>query len=338
MNWRFNKRKQIKLLDNIYRLTVAGLQQRDIANQIASYGSSLEQLIAIEILDGIGKGKGFSIGLKEWIDTLSWQALVAGERAGDFEGGVKNALITLRTRSASTVLIARALAKPILGVSIMLAVSAGIAIKIIPQFGGFVPMNRWDSLTIIAYQFGLFWYEWGMLLGGGLVAILIGVSISLPLLTGQIRVSLNNFPIYRQFRLIQTSSLLYSLGNLMKANYGLLDSLTTIQENASPFLNEHLIQMISNVHSGRKNLGDILNTGLLNESEQSTLKLLGEIGSFDITLLRSADMHHAMITDEIELIQSFGSDLLKITGACIGMLMASGIAMLIIGIATNLRF
>ena len=336
MSWQFSHKKQLKLLDNIYRLTAAGLKQRDIAEQIATYGNAIEQRIATELLTSIDSGHGFAQGLKNWIDRLSWQALIAGEQAGDLEGGLNNALLTLRTSSASTSVLAKALAKPVAGVSLILAVSAGIASGLFPKFSTMVPMNRWDSLTVYAYEFGSFWQHWGLMVGGAVTICLIAISLSLPLLTGERRNTLNNWPIYRQYRLIQTSALLYSLGNLTTANYGLLDSLSNIKQHASPFLAWHVDKMISHVHQGRINLGDILDTGLLNPSEQSTLKLLGQIGNNATILLRSAAIHHAIITEEMDTLKSMGTDAIKIIGALIGALMGAGIGMLVLNMATNI--
>lgn len=336
MSWQFNHKKQLKLLDNIYRLTAAGLKQRDIAEQITTYGSAIEKRIATEILTSIDSGHGFAEGLKNWIDRLSWQALIAGEQAGDLEAGLSNALLTLRTRSASSSVLAKALAKPIMGVSLILAASAGIAAGLFPKFSTMVPMNRWDSITVYAYEFGSFWQQWGITFGVIVTVSLIAVSVSLPLLTGEIRNKLNNWPIYRQYRLIQTSSLLYSLGNLTAAKYGLLDSLSNIKQHASPFLTWHIDKMISQVHQGRINLGDILDTGLLNPSEQSTLKLLGQIGNNSTILLRSAAIHNAIITDEVDTLKSVGADAIKIMGALISALMGAGIAMLVLSMATNI--
>ncbi|GIU51288.1 hypothetical protein TUM4438_40380 [Shewanella sairae] len=336
MGWQFSHKKQLKLLDNIHRLTAAGLKQRDIAEQIATYGSTIEKRIATELLTSIDSGHGFAEGLKNWIDRLSWQALIAGEQAGDLESGLYNALLTLRTRSASTSVLAKALAKPVLGVSLILAASAGLASGLFPKFASMVPMNRWDSLTVYAYEFGLFWQQWGVMLGTFVAISLIAVSISLPLLTGKMRSAINNWPIYRQYRLIQTSALLYSLGNLTTAKYGLLDSLSNIKQHASPFLTWHINKMISHVHQGRVNLGDILDTGLLNPSEQSTLKLLGQIGNNADILLRSAAIHHAIITDEVDALKSIGTDAIKILGALIGALMGAGVGMLVLNMATNI--
>ncbi|MGL4475867.1 MAG: hypothetical protein ACRCT7_15630 [Shewanella sp.] len=336
MSWKFNDKKQLKLLDNMYRLTTAGLKQRDIAAQIATYGSAIEQRIAADLLTGIDSGNGFAAGLKPWIDRLSWQALIAGEKAGDLAGGLNNALLTLRTRTASTSELAKSLAKPVIGVSFSLAASAGLAGSLFTQFNAMVPMNRWDSVTVYAYDFGMFWQQWGSTLGVMATALLIGVSISLPVLRGAWRQRVDSLPIYRQYRLIQTTSLLHSLGNLTAAHYGLLDSLLSIKQHASPYLTWHINRMINHVHEGRINLGDILDTGLLSPSEQSTLKLLGQIGNSSTILLRSADIHHAIITDELAMLKSVGTDVIKLTGASIGLLMGAGIGNLVLSVATNI--
>ncbi|MCS6162456.1 hypothetical protein [Shewanella baltica] len=331
----FNHKRQIKLLRNIHRLARCGVEQKLIAEQLIRYGQPTERKIGEGILRSIGNGQGFSLGTKPWLDSLAYEALAAGEHTGEWARGVQNAIITLSSKSASTSLLVKALWKPIAGIIAMLAVSAGISLYMFPMLDGIMTRGRKGQISQMAASFGDFWVDWGLLIGSITLLVVIAVFLSLPVMTGNIRKQIDNFPVYRQYRLIQTGAFLRSMGNLTLAGFGLKEALLQTKRHANRYLLHHIAEMLKKIEGGKKNLGNIMETGLLNKSEENSLYLLGQIGGTPETLLSSADIHHELLIDEIELIKSIGIDALKIIGFCIGALMGGGIILQIMDIATN---
>ncbi|MEL4287712.1 hypothetical protein AAEI02_22845, partial [Shewanella xiamenensis] len=60
-------------------------------------------------------------------------------------------------------------------------------------------------------------------------------------------------------------------------------------------------------------------------------------GGTSETLLNSADIHHELLMEEIELIKSIGIDALKLIGFAIGLLMGGGVILQIMDIATRVN-
>ncbi|AZQ13267.1 hypothetical protein [Shewanella khirikhana] len=331
----FNHKKQIKLLRNIHRLARAGVEQKRIAEQLIKYGQPTERKIGEGILRSIANGQGFSLGTKPWLDPLAFEALAAGEHTGEWARGVQNAIITLSSKSASTSLLVKALWKPLAGIVAMLAVSAGISRYMFPMLDGIMIRGRKGHISQLAASFGDFWLDWGLVIGSITLLIVIAVFLSLSVMTGTLRKQLDNFPVYRQYRLIQTGAFLRSMGNLTLAGFGLKEALLQTQKHANRYLLHHIADMLKKIEWGEKNLGNIMATGLLNNAEEDSLYLLGQIGGTAETLLNSADIHHELLIDEIELIKSIGINVLKIIGFCIGVLMGGGVISQIMDIATN---
>lgn len=334
----FRLPRQIALMRTLHRLAKAGLKKRDIAEQLALYGSKTHKQIGLETLDTLDKGEPFSTGLKPWIDTLAWEALLAGERSGDWTKGLANALIALDTRSISMLVLVGALAKPIAGIVALLGISAIASTQFFPMMEEMVPRNQWSDITLMAVEFGEFWVQWGLQIALISTTIITMMSMSLPLLTGRLRQLIDNMPIYRQYRLTQVSMLLRSMGNLTLAGVDLLDTLQNMARNANPYLRHHISKMIEHVHQGNVNLGAIMNTGLLNQAEQHSLQLLGEIGEHPETLLSSADIHHEILLDDINFVKEYAPVILKIIGLNIVLLMGGGMLLLMTELAQNIRF
>ncbi|NSM26839.1 hypothetical protein HT094_22325 [Shewanella sp. ZOR0012] len=331
----FNHKRQIKLLRNIHRLARSGVEQKLIAEQLIKYGQPTERKIGEGILRSIANGQGFSLGTKPWLDSLAYEALAAGEHTGEWARGVQNAIITLSSKSASTSLLVKALWKPIMGIVAMLAVSAGISFYMFPMLDGIMLRGTKGQIPQLAANFGEFWLDWGLLIGSITLLFVVAVFLSLSVMTGNFRKQIDNFPVYRQYRMIQTGAFLRSMGNLTLAGFGLKEALLQTKKHANRYLLHHIAEMLKKIEWGEKNLGTIMATGLLNKSEENSLYLLGQIGGTSETLLNSADIHHELLTEEIELIKSIGIDALKIIGFCIGALMGGGIISQIMDIATN---
>lgn len=66
------------------------------------------------------------------------------------------------------------------------------------------------------------------------------------------------------------------------------------------------------LETGQKNIGAIVDTGLLNAPELRTIILLGEIGDISDTLQKSAEIHRQILKDQTDLIREYGTSVIKI--------------------------
>ena len=336
---KLKKQHQLKLLSDLYRLAKAGLKQAEVAQQLILFGSKTHKKIGREIHEALISGGKFAEGLKPWIDPLAWETLLANETTGNWAKGLENAKLAVSTQNAATGQLFGALLFPIIGLITLFALAAANATQFLPMFEEIIPQARWGMWTNYALGFGQFSAAWGSALVMSVFVFIVFCLITLPFFTGAVRKSVDNFPLYRQYRLIQISTLLRSMSDLSQAGFGLKSILIQLKENTSPYLRYHVNIMLARISEGETNLGNIMNTGILNLSEQYSMRILGQIdGSTTTETLRnSTEIHHDLLMSELNIIKKYGADAIKIAAAIIGLLMAGGIAQLLLQITTTLR-
>ncbi|MCS4309512.1 type II secretory pathway component PulF [Rheinheimera pacifica] len=333
----YSRNQQIRLLKAVHRLAKAGIYKSDIADQLVMFGSATEQKIGASIINQLNDGKTFSAGIKKWLDRLAWESLAAGEVTGDLKTGVENALQTLEVRNATGGVLVKALLKPILGLLAVFAVAGFISGSVIPWLQKMIRVKTESAWTSMAKNFGFFVQDWGLYILCGAILFGVAVAVSLPIMTGRFRLSVDNFPVYRQYRLIQASAMLRSLGNLTLAKIPLVDSILSLQVNATPYLADHLNKMRVTLEGGKKNLGVIMDTGLVNPAELRTLHLLGEIGGVSETLMGAAEIHKDILLTEINRIKEWGASLIKIVATIIAVIIGGGLLSLMTDNITNFQ-
>jgi len=329
------KKEEIHFFDKLRRLSNAGLMQKDIASQIEKYGTSKEKTVAKSCLKSIARGASFSQGLKPWVSPNAYLSLLGGEKASNFEQGLSDAIGALKVDEASGSSIAKVLIKPLFGVLILFTVSALLAAYAFPALLEQASRRTWGLLSITAEQFGLFWLHNGLY-------VLIFFTVLIPLIVaslsrycGQYRMKLDFLPIYRQYRFIQCTNFLTSTAHQTAVGTSLKESLKHYQEHANPYMKHHINKMLRTLGAGKSNIGDILDSGLLDAEELDTIKLLSDTGQASVILKKSAVMHSDQLLHEIDKLKAWGSRLLYALLATVGAWMALGVGLLALQIATT---
>ena len=329
---------QQRLLSDLHRLAKAGLKQREVAEQLVLFGSKPQRKIGKQILRSIEAGEGFAAGLKPYLASMAWEALVANEATGRWAQGLAHAKQAVTTQSAATYELVKALLFPALGLMVLIGIAGVNATDFLPLLSTLVPERLWGGLTLTALYMGQFCATWGANMGLGCLMLLVLSTVTLPWFKGGARQAIDNFPLYRQYRLIQVSTLLRSMSHLSQAGFGLQDTLTHLKRHTTPYLREHMTQMQQHIKQGEVNLGRIMDTGILNKAEQHSMLILGDIGGAADTLSNCADIHHELLMSEIAIIKSWGANGLKLFAAAIGGIIAGGIGQVLMLIPTTLRF
>lgn len=311
---KLSRRAQIALLTVIYRLSRAGISMTDIATHLTEYGNTSEKIIGSSLTESIESGKRFSPGLKPFIDPLAYESVAAGEYSGQFTDGLLNALETLKTQSASGLSLLVALLKP-LGALMALLYGVGfLGTQGIPKVIDMIPAQKRHGAGMLKMveSFGVTVDIYLLPFVSVIAALILLAIISAPVFTGQLRAQMDNLPIFRQYRLIQAGNFLGSLANITKAGHSLKDSLEQLFSTAGPYMQWHIGKMLDVLESGQKNIGSIVDTGLLNAPELRTIVLLGEIGEISDTLQKSSEIHREILKDQTEFLREYGISVIKI--------------------------
>ncbi|EGU33235.1 hypothetical protein VIS19158_15119, partial [Vibrio scophthalmi LMG 19158] len=100
-------------------------------------------------------------------------------------------------------------------------------------------------------------------------------------------------------------------------------------------MKHHINKMLRALGAGKSNIGDILDSGLLDAEELDTVKLLSDTGETNAILKKSALMHSDQLLLEIDRLKTWGSRVLFTFLATVGAWMALGVGSLALQIATT---
>ena len=331
------KKAQLAMLDKIERLSNAGLKQKDIATLLKLHGSQDEQRAGESCLTTIGRGQGFSLGLKSCLSESAYLCLSASENVGDFTQGLRDAIGALEVDEASGAALVKVFIKPLLGLSAALSVSAALAAFAFPMLAEQGPRQRWGMISSSAESFGLFWLHHGLTFIALLIIGIIIVTLSLSRYTGAARRWIDAWPVYRQYRYIQCTNLLTSVAHQILVGNSIKSALEHYDNHPSAYMNAHIRRMLSTISRGKTNVGVIFDSGLMDTAELDMLKMLSETGDAPTILKKSAEMHATQLLLEMNRLKAWGSRCLLLCIVLIGAWMALGAGTLAFDMATNLK-
>ncbi len=328
---------QIALLQKIKRLSDAGVLQKGIAKQLAKYGNKQEKLAADSCKQSLDSGLSMAHGLSKFLSKNAYLSLLSNERMGEFNVGLQDAIDSLNIESASTSQLAKVFIKPVFSLIMVFFVSAITAKYAFPQLENLVNYKRWNVISVLANDFGLFWLNHGVFIMGMFFLLLISMFISFKIWIGDSRKYVDNLPVFKQYRYIQCTNLLTSVAHQTAIGTSIKQALKQYQSESGKYVSYHIDRMLEIMATGKTNLGDIFNTGLLVDEEVDTLKLLGDIGEFSSTLKRSSLIHQEKLIDEINNLKNWGVKITKAVSFIFGGLVLMGIMLLAFDSITQVK-
>ncbi|KLV03495.1 hypothetical protein ABT56_18845 [Photobacterium aquae] len=334
---RLSQKKQILLLKNLRTLVSSNLTQKEIAQRLVEFGTKEEQSLGHAVLASLNVGGTFAMAAKPWFSPMAWEALIAGEKTGVLEKGIKNALKILEIGNVTGMGFFWGLLKPIGTVIVMFAALIGAREAFFPKIMDLYSISRWGDVSIAAYNFGGFLSDWWKLILCIILSLIAIVIFTIKYSVGMFRNKLDKFPVYRHYRLILSANFLRSIGNLILAGFSLKESLSSTKEQSNLYLSYHIDIVMKNIGRGYLNIGEILDTGLLDRSEQSALKVLGgRGGNLSQTLLNCSEITQDKVVNELSNLQKILYNILMPIGGLLSFLLMGGVGMLMFDLSTNI--
>lgn len=332
---KLSNKKQVSFLRSLLSLVKSNMTQKEIAINLYEYGAAQEKIMGYLALEGLEEGISFTRSAKPFFDTMAWEAMLAGETMNNWTKGILNALKVLEVNGKVGAGMFLVLLRPI-GLLVFMAIASVVASnQFFPTIKDIYPINRWDTLSVFAYEIGVFFTNWGLFILGVIAAISVGIYFTLIYFIGNSRISLDKLPIFRQYRLVLGSNLLRSIGNLSLAGFGIKESIQSVLKTSNKYQAWHLEKALRNISDGKQNIGNIFDTGLLQPSEQSTLKVLGGKGKYGEVLLNCSEITQNNLIKESELVKTWGGNILTFLGSSLALIIMAGIGLVMFGIAIN---
>lgn len=257
--------KRLKLFRKIAVMLRNGTRLEDVLSNLqmraTKNGKKPNEAMGVVLehwLRGIRNGGKFSEAVDGWIPIPEQMLIMAGEEAGKLPEQLER-LIEVVTASKA---IKRAVVGGVFYPTVLLTVTFAylmlFGVKVIPEFAKVVDPSKWGGMARSLYLMSNFVTAWGVTFALGVVAMIAGLILSLPVLTGRIRIVLDHVPPWSIYRLVVGSGFMLSLSALLMGGGRVQDALITLSKTSNRYLRERMEGFLLGVNSGL-NPGEAMN-------------------------------------------------------------------------------
>lgn len=308
--------------------------------RLEGHGKSDAMTIALtDWLESIDNGMRLATAVSGWVSKEEEMLIAAGEQSGSLVKALNSTARLMVAKSDIAGAVVSGLAYPIVLVIVAFAALYVIGFKAVPAFSNAIHNVEWTGMAAGMIALSNFAQHWLALFIAAILLLIVAFFISLPRLTGNIRVRLDRYAPYSIYRIMNGSSWLIATSALVSAGLRTESALEQLSEGASPWMVQRLSACLVGVRSGM-NVGDaLLESGL----EFPDREIIDDLGIY--AALSGLDealeiLGNEWMTESVERIKSqmnvvFGTAMLLVAGF-VGF-MASGLAQMQIQLATAMQ-
>lgn len=268
-------------------------------------------------IDQIRNGRRISDAIKGWVGVDEQMLLAAGEQSGSIDKALQSVTEIMVAKKNIRSAVIKGLSYPMALLAIAMGVLIMFSFKVIPEFAKIVPDERWTGIARVMIDFANFSRDWYMLVIGGVIAMIVLITLSLPRWTGGLRIWLDRFPPYSIYRIVYGSTWMISFSALVNAGVRLERALEQLGEDASPWLKVRTKACLRGMRAGL-NVGDALaksGYGFPDIEIIDDLAVYSRVSGFDQAL---ATIGREWITESVERIQGMMNTVFGVTILIVG--------------------
>lgn len=289
----FNANKQRAFLEDLSRLVADGVPATKAIDTIRKTSGGLSRRVATDVMVGLASGQSIAEGMRGWFHENTIEVIRAGEQGGTLVKTLQETAQSLSDQTRAIGAVLAALIYPTIVVSAALMVSVFIKNSIFETFKHIQPIELWPQDGQILYGLANFIESWFWLLILIIILLVIGFIIMLQRYVGEQRNTIDTWPIMSLYRNYVSARFMKTLGLLLANGISLKNSLMIMQQQVGGYLAWHLYNMQLRLGTGRENIADVLDTGLIDEADIVRLKAIAQAKGFEEALAdlgqRSAD-------------------------------------------------
>lgn len=282
----FTPAQQQAFLEDVAMLVEDGVIINQAVETIAKSSHGLPVEVANSILLKLAEGKNIADGMRGWFAESVVEIVRAGEEGGTLANSMQAAAKTVTQRNTAIVSLINSLIYPLIVLCLGLIVTVFVKNSVFDSFAAIKPVSQWPSngQTVMALaNFVQYWWWLAVLV---IIALLIGLSYLLRNYIGNLRATLDYFPILALYRKLTAARFMETMGLLISNGVVLKKALKILQRNASPYLASHLLAMEYRLSGGKENIAEVLDTGLLDENDLMRLRVIARGKGFEHALIR----------------------------------------------------
>lgn len=323
--FQFNRKYQRAFLEDFAALIEDGVPANQAIDVIIGVSGGIIKKVAEAISLSLAKGQSIADGMQYWFS----HAVVEVIRVGESNGALPQ---TLRAAANSYTQYISALNSfltstlyPLSVVVLALAVMVFIKSSVLHSFAEIKPVALWPGSGRTLYRAAtVIEMGWWLIL---LTAVLLGVIANnlLANVTGEARRWIDDMPMVSLYRESVAARFMETLGLLVCNGVIVRQALTTMQHDASPYLLWHLLEMENHLSGGQENMGDVLDTNLLNLGDLMRLRVVAISKGFGEALVSLGFQARQRAIKRIERLGKIVGGLLLGMGAFLAMSIIFGI-------------
>lgn len=281
----FGRSEQQAFLEDITNLIKDGVPAPQAIATVQELATGSTKEAAKDILEKISEGQFVSDGLAGWFPPAIVEIIRSGEQGGVLTQAMTAAIKFLTQRSSAISSLLGSIAYPITVFIIGLIVSVFLKHSVFTNFAAIKPINTWPEDGQILMALATFVETWWWLII--VIIFVLGIFIRQTLinLTGKIRNAVDIIPPFSLYRDYTSARFMETLGLMLTNNITFKHALTILQHNATRYLAWHIYLMQFRLSSGRENIADVLDTGVIKQADMLRLRVMAKGKGFIQALL-----------------------------------------------------
>lgn len=269
-------------------------------------------LILEELVRGINNGARFSTLLGDMVPPSERMAISSGEETGKMDDGFGMAAYIVEAGSSLKSAVWGSLAYPVVLMLVFLALLGFVSVILMPTLATLYAVEKWPAISKALYYISTFVKSYGLITLGLLVVGAIVSIKSLPVWCSGWRAKFDRrLPPWSIYREVQSGLLLVTLSSVVKSGSPFDEALRRLKRVASPWLEQHLEEMMRGVAEGRRT-AHAMNTGIFSDDVMDDLLAYDQAGDLSDSITTIGKDSVELVIARIKAIAQAGSGVLMV--------------------------
>jgi type II secretory pathway component PulF len=321
----FGGKAQLAFLEDMYVLIKDGIPANRSVEMIAQSTTGLTRDVALTIAQKISEGQQLADGMREWFAVNIVEIIRVGEEGGALGETIKSAINTLSQRSSALGALISAIAYPLVVIIMACVLIVYLNNNVLVQFKQIKPIAEWPSVGQNLVMAGEIIQTWWWLVIILVVVTILFLRRVMANYIGEFRPLLDKFPPFSLFKRFAAARVMETMGLLVANGVVFRNAIKIMQYQATPYIASHLIMMEHLLATGRGNISDVLETGLIDEKSLLRLRVMAEVKGLEHGMVRLGVRGTEESIKTLKVISKTIGGILLVIGACLILFIIIGI-------------
>ncbi len=298
----FTKKEQVEFLKDFSELLPYVGAPGNILEFMASNTSGNKKMVAKHMSIQLERGESLAFGMEGWFDHVLVEAVRVGENQGVLEEAINKTLCSFEAQSEGLLKALSQLIWP----SFMIVGVIGTMKAIEEKFFPIVIRTIRNDYSRMPPDMKVLWEtieflnSYGFAVAAAFITVCVALNYTMKNYTGQYRESLDRYPLFSTYRILQGAEFMQLYSILKSINVTEMDVIKLAKDKATPYYRQHLNRMHRKLSRGQDNIVDAINTGLIERSQIERLTLLSGASRYDEALSNSADKVYSTTINNLD--------------------------------------